>query len=693
MAIIYTFDAIKIKRPLVFLCGPAISVSSLNERRTLLHKYIITQFQEKNLNEEIIYQPIPVIVDDILNSPEIKKNNLVLSLLEEIISSISFKTYIFLDTISTAMELGLFSSSSSRNKVKVFIPEPSCDTQKGRVEIGDFVNNSISSLNSNIKLIYYQAKIEEIPQSGCASKWYTNFISSDLPDEIKRELGNDNNDIKSLVNESLIKVEESRDLPVKFNNIHFYYEGNNHISFVLDFKMFFYLITSTIDINYRNFGQTQITDELVTKSINQTKEVLMSIFINSNNPTIRKSMKAQYCVKNPSVSIITNNTHDLKNLVKHILWLVKIIQFQNSIMKIGAKKIDNEALISMKPRFSYRNSCDFSALDLFEINKNEYSIISSYNKNNDKYLKHFYITIHGKRKKITTYSDNSFGLKIRKIHDKINKKLQFLFDFSPVSYAYKKNQSIQSCIINHLQSNFFIKMDIHHFFESIRYRNLYNIFRCLFDNKPDQMYSWYFEDRKSRRRHFPYSPVFDCKPLANIVSCLFYNKKLPIGFVTSPKISDLFLSFFDKKREKADIIVTRYSDDILLSSFSDNDTFPINLLKEFALIETDLLKLGLRLNSDKNIRAHLIRFGDSIKFLGINIVKDNLMNRLTISDKYIRLVCKEYCDYMRTKDISSFEKVIGKIYYIKNSSQDSFDKFKKLFMIKTGKAFQFIRYY
>lgn len=691
MANIYSDYAIKIKRPLVFLCGPAITPSSVNERRTILHKYIITQFQEKDSKGDIIYQPIPVIVDDILSSPDINKNNLMLSLLEEIVSSISFKTYIFLDTISTAMELGLFSSSGSRNKVKVFIPESYCDTQKGRAEIGEFVTNSIYSLQSNIRLVKYQAKIEEISQSGYASKWYTNFINAELPDEIKKDLEDDNREIKSLVNQSFIEVEECRDIPENFSKVHFYYEEINHITFVLNFKMFFYIISSAIDITYRNLSQTQITDDLVLKSIDQIKEVLISIFINSKNPAIKKSIKAQYCVKKPNISIITNNTHDLFDLIKHIICLIKFIQFQNSLVKIGAKKIDSEALFSISPRKSLQNKYDFSVLDLFEINKNEYSIMSSYNKNQNKYLKHFYITIHGKKKKITTYSDNNYGLKIRRVHEKINKKLEFLFDSSPISYAYKKNQSIHSCIANHLHSNFFIKMDIHHFFDSIRYKKLLNVFRCLLDRDPNAMYSWYFQSKKYRRRYFPYSPVLDCEPLANLVCSLFYNKKLPIGFVSSPKVSDVFLSFFDKERDKSNIIVTRYSDDFLISSYSESEIFPVNLLKESLLIENDLFRLGLKLNRQKNICTHLVNIGDSIKFLGINIVKADIMNRLTISDKYIRNVCKEYCDYMKSKSISSFEKVIGKVYYIKYSSHDSFDKFKKLFKVKTGKTFQFIR--
>ena len=72
--------AIKIDRPLVFLCGPWISDDAINERRVLLHNHIISEYQEKS-KDKIIYQPVPVIVDDIFDSKRILQHNLNLSLL------------------------------------------------------------------------------------------------------------------------------------------------------------------------------------------------------------------------------------------------------------------------------------------------------------------------------------------------------------------------------------------------------------------------------------------------------------------------------------------------------------------------------------------------------------------------------------------------------------------------------------
>ena len=173
---------------------------------------------------------------------------------------------------------------------------------------------------------------------------------------------------------------------------------------------------------------------------------------------------------------------------------------------------------------------------------------------------------------------------------------------------------------------------------------------------------------------------------------MFYKGSLPIGFVTSPKISDIYLSFFDKNRENTNVIVTRYSDDILLSTWTESLSFPFDLLSEYYNIINDLKKIGLKINSHKTLKKQLINYGDSIKFLGINIVKGYPDNRITISDKYIRDTCKEYCNYMNQKDILLFSKVIGKIHYIKNTSESSFNKFKRLFEIKTGKKFEFIQY-
>ena len=190
---------------------------------------------------------------------------------------------------------------------------------------------------------------------------------------------------------------------------------------------------------------------------------------------------------------MTKNSHNFFDIIKHIIYLKKFIENQNSNIKVGAKKIDNNALIVSPCRKKINHGLNLSIEDLFELNKNDLSIITSYNSHPDKFLRSFYITIHGKRKKINTYSDNNYGQKLRRLHEKINIKLEFLFFSSCISFAYKKNLSIFSCLNKHLDSNCFIKIDIHHFFESIRLRNLLNIIRCLLNFDSSRDYSWYFE--------------------------------------------------------------------------------------------------------------------------------------------------------------------------------------------------------
>lgn len=88
-----------IKRPIIFLCGPYFKKGNKSDRRYLLRKCFRKHYRDGVL---------PLIIDDFLTEDNIKDSNVNIQLLEEIFAAISCKTYIFLDTLSAASELGLF---------------------------------------------------------------------------------------------------------------------------------------------------------------------------------------------------------------------------------------------------------------------------------------------------------------------------------------------------------------------------------------------------------------------------------------------------------------------------------------------------------------------------------------------------------------------------------------------------------
>lgn len=84
--------------------------------------------------------------------------------------------------------------------------------------------------------------------------------------------------------------------------------------------------------------------------------------------------------------------------------------------------------------------------------------------------------------------------------------------------------------------------------------------------------------------------------------------------------------------------------------------------------------------------------GDAIHLLGLNLVKrNNAINEITVSDRYIREVSKELCLLIAQKsdieDVEArqrFSAVMGKIDYIKNASIQSENKLRKMVLIKSG---------
>jgi len=175
-----------------------------------------------------------------------------------------------------------------------------------------------------------------------------------------------------------------------------------------------------------------------------------------------------------------------------------------------------------------------------------------------------------------------------------------------------------------------------------------------------------------------------------IINLVMYNYRLSVGFVTSPIISDYFLNDLDEKMSNNDsYIYTRYADDILISSnlpFDNPKHELINLLK----------KEDLTLNEKKSKSYSLINIGDSVKFLGIVLCKASEKNILKISNSYIRNAYIQICDYVnkyKMRCLPIYEKIIGKLKYIKYISEESYIKLHNLCMQQLGISIDCLPFY
>ncbi|WP_217646925.1 reverse transcriptase family protein [Achromobacter sp. NFACC18-2] len=176
----------------------------------------------------------------------------------------------------------------------------------------------------------------------------------------------------------------------------------------------------------------------------------------------------------------------------------------------------------------------------------------------------------------------------------------FLLEHLPVdqsvSFAYRKGATLLQAVQPHSRSRAFYQTDLERFFDSITN----NLIRSVLEQAA--------------------TPVSDLSDhLDHILSLLTIDGRLPIGYSTSPILSNACLYGFDKRlaaiSHERGWIYTRYADDIIVSAA---DRLAIEDAPQ--VIEDCLgteLGDGFKLNSSK---SKLTTIGRKIKLLGLVIL-------------------------------------------------------------------------
>ena len=229
----------------------------------------------------------------------------------------------------------------------------------------------------------------------------------------------------------------------------------------------------------------------------------------------------------------------------------------------------------------------------------------------------FYIQTRKKIRKITAYRSDDCPLRIR--HDKIKNFLEEFFVPSAFTKAYVKGRSIYHNAQWHMYNDYFIMLDIKDFFPSICHNQLADkIYREM---------NLSGDNRISRK---------ECKNLVSL--CSISNRGLPLGFVTSPILSNIYLKEFDcifygklKQLGLKNVVYTRYADDLTISFQSDSRNKVEPCFASVEEIAAALLKrYGLHLNKQKS-RAYNLNISNHVKITGVNITKDaNNFRHLTV---------------------------------------------------------------
>lgn len=230
-----------------------------------------------------------------------------------------------------------------------------------------------------------------------------------------------------------------------------------------------------------------------------------------------------------------------------------------------------------------------------------------------------YIKTKKKVRKIVTYKSDNCELKT--YHRKIDKFLKDNFINSIFAKAYISKQSIYENAKAHLYNDYFIMMDVKDFFNTINHNNLIE--------------KLYLELNRIN------SKITKKECIELVKNCSVKNVGIPLGFITSPILSNIYLKEFDgilygklKKLNLDNIIYTRYADDICISF--KNCNFNYEKGKEIISITTNLLKrYRLKLNDNKT-RSFNLNTSNHVKITGVNIVKTEANYRVLSVGKKIK---------------------------------------------------------
>lgn len=591
-------DKIKIGKPIVFLCGPYYNDSDKSDRRKILQDFFLTQFPKHCL---------PLIIDDFLTKENIGDNSVSIQLLEEIFAGISYKTYIFLDTMSAAVELGLFTNSAYNNSIYVLIPY---ERERNCGNIGVFTKDVVLEDNlDRVKVIYYHPGIERVAFSTDYVGEFYKFINDQLPVALKEDILQDYTKNIKLAYKITLKCNDS--YPKDDYCINYQYsKRENSLVVFISVKLLFYIVGGIV---YSEYAENL-----------RKKEKLDFNYYNIDNAVAHlKSLIMSFVLKNAflgvngktEISIQTVLAKRIEDVVKHIVTFIFTYHKNarlNGYFFVGKNDVIKELELQGNPT------------DFFDLDATDIDFVKAFSSRTFECFRRFEIRTGYKKREIITYENDENGQTMRELHEKMASILNEEHLFDEHSFAYQKGKSVKTCVECHKHSASFLKFDIHKFFNSIEKKKLV----------------------KKLMREFELDANYE-EQIAIILDTCFSEGKMSIGLITSPILSDIYMREFDGEfaSELGDCyIYTRYADDILISHsdiISQEEELRIKLL-----LKQKLSILGLNLNEKKYMRKDLIKNGEHIKYLGLNIVKNEKENVISVGKAYKNYIAKCYLNYI-----------------------------------------------
>lgn len=280
-----------------------------------------------------------------------------------------------------------------------------------------------------------------------------------------------------------------------------------------------------------------------------------------------------------------------------------------------------------------------------------------------------HIRTKNKVRKILTYRADDCELK--KQHRVINNFLNERFIPSIFSKGYVKGRSIFNNALSHMYNDYFIMFDIKDFFPHICHKQLSDkLFREIN----------LINDNQITKK--------ECNDI--IEACSVNSRGLPLGFITSPILSNIYLKEFDcilygklKSINLPNIIYTRYADDIVVSFKTDSENMLIETESEVKdIVQTLLKKYGLQINSKKS-RSYNLNISNHVRITGINITKKSDGYRhLSIGRSLKNKLFWDAVSCLETKDLEAIQKIKGVQSFVLSIEKEGYESCYSEGMIK-----------
>lgn len=272
-----------------------------------------------------------------------------------------------------------------------------------------------------------------------------------------------------------------------------------------------------------------------------------------------------------------------------------------------------------------------------------------------------YIKTKSKNRKLVTYRSDTCDLRIK--HEKITNFINERFIPSIFAKGYVKNCSIYYNALAHMYNDYFVMLDIKDFFPHICHKQLAEkLFYELNLIKKKQI---------SKR---------ECYFI--VQQCSVNTRGLPLGFITSPVLSNIYMKDFDgifygqlKKLGLNNVIFTRYADDITVSFKSDADEKPETRDHQIIDIAAAILsRYGLQLNKRKT-RSYNLHVSNHVRITGVNIVKlKDGRRHLTVGRSLKKRLFWEALDCWKNENAEKKQHVKGLQSFVLSIEKEGYEK-------------------